>query len=120
MSERKPINRAGMLLVGRYEVGILIGVGATGSVWTAKHLVLKSEVVVKFHETVLDNAKEEVTLARFLREAKLLAGINHVNVVAHHASGKTKAGEPFLIMDRLHGQTLATSVRSGAAPTACS
>lgn len=104
---------AGMLLVGRYRIKTLLGSGAMGSVWLAELVALKREVAVKFHDQLVPNADFEVGLKRFMREVRLLSSIGHRNVIRHHESGVTPDGLPYLIMDRLHGQTLEQRMREG-------
>ena len=106
-------DHAGMLLVGRYRIKSLLGTGAMGSVWLAEHVALKREVAVKFHEQVAWQSDSASGLKRFMREVRLLSSIGHRNVIRHHESGVTPDGLPFLIMDRLHGQTLEARMREG-------
>ena len=85
----------------------LLGVGAMGSVWTAEMMALKREVVVKFHEEGFEANESEVALKRFIREARILASVRHRNVAELYEVGKAESGEPYLIMERLTGRTLA-------------
>ncbi len=117
MSARKTdtyvLERGGTLLAGRYRVIELLGVGGMGSVWIAEHLALKRRVVVKFHEEAFVGAGREVALKRFLREARALSAVRHRNVCELHEAGRTEAGEPYLILELLAGQTLAARARHG-------
>ncbi len=107
------LDRGGTILLGRYRVEELIGAGGMGSVWLAQRLVLKQTVVVKFHET-WSSAEDPVRAhQRFLREAQLLAAVRHRNVAELFDSGITEAGDPFLIMERLEGHSLAWRMRDG-------
>lgn len=99
------LDRTGTLLGGRYRVLELIGAGAMGSVWLAEHLALRREVVVKFHESFRDS--DGLGLRRFLREGRALSAVRHRNLVELYEVGHTDRGEPFLIMERLRGRTLA-------------
>ena len=99
------LDRTGALLAGRYRVRELIGAGAMGSVWLAEQTALRREVVVKFHESFRD--EDGLGLKRFLREGRALSAVRHRNVVELHEVGHTDEGEPFLIMERLRGRTLA-------------
>lgn len=101
------VERSGDLVAGRYRIMDLIGVGTTGSVWVAEQMALRTRVVVKFHETGFDGEEDgSEGLLRFLREARLLASVRHRNVSEHYESGTTAAGEPYLIMEHLRGETL--------------
>lgn len=107
------LDRAGTVLHGRYRVTELIGAGGMGSVWLAEQLVLKQIVVVKFHEPWSHAEAPERALARFVREAKLLASVRHRNVTELYEAGTTRSGEPFLIMERLRGHALSWRMRDG-------
>jgi serine/threonine-protein kinase len=99
--------RGGTVLAGRYRVGELLGVGAMGSVWIAEHIVLRRNVVVKFHEESFAGASGKSALARFMREARTLASVRHRNVTELFEVGRTPSGEPYLILELLEGETLA-------------
>ncbi|MCB9597863.1 MAG: serine/threonine protein kinase [Sandaracinaceae bacterium] len=106
------LDRGGTILLGRYRVEELIGAGGMGSVWLAEQLALRQTVVVKFHETWSRAEDPERALERFVREAKLLAAVRHRNVISLFEVGSNE-GEPFLIMERLHGHALAWRMRDG-------
>ncbi|MFK7986468.1 MAG: serine/threonine-protein kinase [Sandaracinaceae bacterium] len=105
------MDRSGDLLAGRYRVRELLGVGGMGSVWIAEHLALKHEVVVKFHEEGFRAAKGDRAYQRFLREARMLGSAPHRNVAELYEAGSNERGVPYLIMQRLHGETLAARLR---------
>ncbi len=99
-------DRTGMILAGRYRITELLGAGSMGSVWVAEQLALRTQVVVKFREELLIGADGEESAARFLREARTLASVRHRNVVELFEVGTADTGEPYLIMEKLKGQTL--------------
>lgn len=105
------LDRGGQILAGRYRVTELLGVGAMGSVWVAEMLSLKRPVVVKFHEDGFIGNAGDVAMQRFLREARTLSSIQHRNVIELHEAGRTDEGEPYLIMEQLHGRTLAARLQ---------
>lgn len=105
------MDRAGDLLAGRYRIRELLGVGGMGSVWIAEHLALKHEVVVKFHEEGFRAAKGDRAYQRFLREARMLGSAPHLNVAELYEAGSNDRGVPYLIMQRLQGETLASRLR---------
>lgn len=107
------LDREGLVLRGRYRVLELIGTGGMGSVWTAEQLALRREVVVKFHETWSPQGKPQQAIARFVREAELLASVHHRNVTELYEVGRTDEGEPFLIMEKLVGHPLSHLMREG-------
>ncbi len=110
-SETYVLERGGTLLAGRYRVIELLGVGAMGSVWIAEQLALKRKVVVKFHEEAFVGAGRRTALTRFMREARTLASVHHRNVTELYEVGRTEAGEPYLILELLSGETLAARMR---------
>lgn len=107
------LDRGGTILLGRYRVQELIGTGGMGSVWVVEQLVLKQTAVVKFHESWSSREHSETAIARFVEEARLLAAVHHRNVTRLYEVGRTEDGEPFLIMERLRGDSLAWRMRDG-------
>jgi eukaryotic-like serine/threonine-protein kinase len=99
--------------IGPYEIASLLGVGGMGEVYRSRDSKLGREVAIK----VLPSAvgAEPDRLARFRREAKLLASLNHANIAAIYGledSGTAHA----LVMELVEGPTLADRVKSGPSP----
>ena len=80
-----------------YRLTEKIGEGGMGFVWKAEDTQLGREVALKF-VTGLVNADEE-RLARFDREAKLLASLNHANIATIHGVEEFE-GTRFLVGNR--------------------
>ncbi|HLY14458.1 MAG TPA: serine/threonine-protein kinase, partial [Candidatus Limnocylindrales bacterium] len=103
-------------LAERYRLDARIGSGGFATVFRAHDLRLDRDVAIK---VLLANlASDPVVTARFEREARTLAAINHPNVVAIHdvASGDPDAGsEPYFVMDLCAGGSLADLLN--ASPT---
>jgi eukaryotic-like serine/threonine-protein kinase len=98
----------GTLLAGRYEVVRLLGWGGMAEVFLASDRLLGRQVAVK---VIRDRfADDEKFLARFRREARAAAALNHPNVVAVHDVG-IHEGNPFLVTELVDGRTLAEVVR---------
>ncbi len=98
----------GERLADRYRLDALIGSGGFAAVFRAHDLRLDRDVAVKV--LLANHATDEIVAARFEREARVLAAINHPNVVAIHdvAAGGHEAGtEPFLVMELCDGGSLA-------------
>ena len=98
--------------LGGYEMQALIGVGGMGEVYRAKDLKLGREVAIK----VLPHAftSDPGRLARFDREARTLAALNHPNICAIH--GFEHAGEiRFLVLELVGGDTLAERLQASRA-----
>lgn len=98
-------------LEGRYRLEAEIGRGGLGIVYRATHRGLDRAVAIKLlHEHYGAN---EVLRARFDREAKALAALEHPNIVAvtdYGIAGST----PYLVMELLEGATLAQRLAGGA------
>ena len=95
--------------LGTYEILSSLGAGGMGEVYRARDLRLGREVAVKvLPEAVAANAER---LARFEREARTVAGLNHPNIVTLY-SIEEEDGVRFLTMELVEGQTL-TSLTHG-------
>jgi hypothetical protein len=99
--------------VGPYEVVALLGVGGMGEVLRAKDTKLQREVALKVLPALL--AGDPDRLARFQREAQVLAALNHPNIAHIHGfedSGSTHA----IVMELVEGPTLAERIAQGPVP----
>ena len=100
------------LLSGRYRLGELIGVGGMSDVYQAEDTVLGRPVAVKMMGA--DLARDENFLARFRREAKNSALLNHPAIVSVYDTGETDSPMgrvPFIVMELIQGETLRDIVR---------
>jgi hypothetical protein len=95
----------GPLLIGNgtLELEDPIGRGGMGAVYRARHLKLGRSVAVKF--LPLDLAAQEEFRLRFEREARVLAMLNHPNIVAIHDFGQ-EDGQGFIVMELVVGKPL--------------
>jgi len=99
--------------LGSYEILTPIGAGGMGEVYRARDSKLGRDVALKVLPDAF--ARDADRMARFQREAKLLASLNHTNIAAIHGledSGKTHA----LVMELVEGPTLAERIELGAMP----
>jgi eukaryotic-like serine/threonine-protein kinase len=94
----------------RYELGTLLGRGGMGEVREATDLRLGRAVAIKVLRS--DLAEQEKLRGRFEREARAAARINHPNVVAIYDIGEENS-VPFIVMERLPGDTLAAELAAG-------
>ncbi len=97
--------------VGAYEILAAIGAGGMGEVYKARDTRLKRNVAVKaLPETF---ASDPERLARFQREAEVLASLNHPNIA--HIHGLEEAGGA-LVMEFVEGEDLAQKIARGPIP----
>jgi eukaryotic-like serine/threonine-protein kinase len=99
--------------LGVYEVTSQIGVGGMGEVYRATDTRLKRQVALKILPASL--ATDPDRLARFEREAEVLASLNHPNIAAIHGLEESD-GVKALVMELVEGATLADRIAQGAIP----
>src|SRR6478752_3657580 len=101
--------------IGPYEVTALLGVGGMGEVWRARHLELGRDDALK---VLPDNvAADPARLARFRREAELLASLNHPNIAQVHGLEEVDgSNRRALVMELVEGRTLADRLAAGPMP----
>jgi serine/threonine protein kinase len=95
----------GRVLAERFRIMGRLGSGAMGVVYRARDLTLRRDVAVKVLRGGLVPARE--LAARFEREAEAMASVAHPTVIAVHDRGVTDAGEPFIVMELVDGESLA-------------
>jgi serine/threonine-protein kinase len=104
--------------LGAYEITIPLGAGGMGEVYRATDTKLGRDVAIKVLPAEV--ARDEERLARFEREAKLLASLNHPNIA--HVYGFESASLPdgsaahFLAMELVPGEDLAERLKRGPIP----
>jgi len=99
--------------VGPYEITGAIGAGGMGEVYRARDPKLGRDVAIKVLPEAF--ARDAERMARFQREAKVLASLNHSNIASIYGledSSSTRA----LVMELVEGPTLADRVRQGPIP----
>jgi eukaryotic-like serine/threonine-protein kinase len=98
--------------LGPYEVVSLIGAGGMGEVYRARDTKLNRDVAVKVLPEPLAHDPER--LARFEREAQVLASLNHPHIA--HVHGFDDSTVPALVMELVEGPTLADRIAKGPIP----
>ena len=99
--------------LGPYEIIGSLGAGGMGEVYRAADTNLKRQVAIKVLPASV--ATDADRLARFQREAEVLAALNHPNIA--HIFGVEKSGGTFaLAMELVEGPTLADRIARGAVP----
>lgn len=110
---RRPVGRAsasippgigeGVLLDDTYRLSNCIGEGAMGVVYLGRDERLQRDVAIKFIQPDLVRSKDAHD--RFLREARTMARVHHLNVVEIYAYGEYE-GAPFFVMEYVPGKTV--------------
>src|SRR6185295_157435 len=90
--------------IGGYELIELLGAGGMGEVWRARHRLLDRDVAIKMVRTGKREAGgEDVMRARFESEARTTAALGSPHTVRVFDFGRTDEGDPFYVMELLHG-----------------
>jgi hypothetical protein len=97
----------GKVLDGKYQLRDRIGAGGFGVVFSATHLVMRRPVAVKVFRPTPGNDSAQA-LERFRREAISACLVRHPNAVAVYDSGISAEQIPYLAMELLEGESLAT------------
>jgi Tol biopolymer transport system component len=99
--------------IGHYRISDKLGAGGMGEVWRARDTRLNRDVAIKVLPPGL--AADPERMARFEREAQVLASLNHPNIAVLHGleiAGDSRA----LVMELVEGETLAERIARGAIP----
>ncbi len=96
--------------LGHYEITGILGAGGMGEVYRALDHSLDREVAIKILPTELISDVDR--LERFEREAKVLASLNHPNIVTIHAV-ETRGDVRFFVMELISGRSLEESLEVG-------
>lgn len=101
---------------GRYRIDALLGSGNTGRVYRATQLSVDRDVAVKVLRGNFRNDPQY--RQRFFREAKVISGFNHPNIVRLIDFGEAEGGEySYLVMELVEGVELAALLQRGALDT---
>ncbi len=100
-------------MLGRYSIVGKIGEGGMGQVWRAIDTSLDREVAVKLLPERW--ARDAERLSQFRREARIVASLNHPNIVTIHAVEEVE-GLPFIVMEMVLGTSLRESMTAAGMP----
>ncbi len=103
--------RVGTVVGGEYWIKGLLGVGGMGAVYEAEDAVGRAVAVKVLHPHL---AEDDVVRARFLREVSVVARIDHPHVVSAVDMGVGDDGACFLVMEHVHGASLAEVMLASA------
>ncbi|WP_394824156.1 serine/threonine-protein kinase [Pendulispora albinea] len=115
IQERGGRHLIGKRIDGKYIVRSVLGEGGMGTVYEAEHAAIGRAVAVKvLHPS---QARKKVSVKRFHHEARAAGAIGHPNICEVYDLGELDDGSPYLVMERLVGETLADRIgRQGALP----
>ncbi len=99
--------------LGPYEVLSSLGAGGMGEVYRARDSRLDRDVAIKLLPETF--ARDTERMARFQREAKVLASLSHTNIAAVYGFEEFE-GKRFLVMELAEGETLAERLQRGPLP----
>jgi Tol biopolymer transport system component len=104
--------------LGHYEILASVGAGGMGEVWRAKDMRLGRDVAIKVLPS--DVAEDAERLARFEREARLLAALNHPSIAQVYGFENAPLADGsavhFLAMELVEGEDLAERLKRGPLP----
>jgi predicted Ser/Thr protein kinase len=101
--------------LGAYRLASRIGAGGMGEVWRADDTRLRRTVAIKILPKALaENAESQ---ARFVREARMAAQLNHPNIATIHAIEQDQ-GRSFIVMEYVSGEPLTRRIKQGPMPEA--
>jgi eukaryotic-like serine/threonine-protein kinase len=98
--------KSGDVLGGKYRLVQQIGEGAMGTVWSGENLSTGRKVALKLIQPAANPLRTNDLRERLMREARACGKLSHRNIVHLYDVSETPEGDPFLVMELLHGQTL--------------
>ncbi|HEY4002760.1 MAG TPA: protein kinase, partial [Candidatus Xenobia bacterium] len=98
---------AGHILQQRFLIERVLGQGGMGAVYLARHLALgnRSMAIKEMTIDIADTEKRNQAVAQFLKEAQILAGLDHPNLVRVQDFFEEE-GRQYLVMDYVEGKNL--------------
>jgi len=99
--------------IAHYRVGVKLGQGGMGEVYQATDTKLNRNVALKVLPE--EFAKDHDRMARFKREAQLLASLNHTNIAAIYGL-EEENGVQAIVLELVEGPTLSDRIKQGAIP----
>ena len=103
----------GQILAGKFRIERVLGRGGMGVVVAATHLQLDERVALKF--LLPDALSNPEAVERFAREARAAVKIKSEHVARVSDVGTLESGSPYMVMEYLQGQDLASWIRSSGA-----
>ncbi|HEY5922057.1 MAG TPA: protein kinase [Kofleriaceae bacterium] len=104
-----PTLELGTTLAGKYKILRVLGAGGMGAVYLAENVAIGRQVAIKVLHARM--GRDAATLRRFRQEARATATIGHPGVVDVLDMGETAAGDAFIVMEKLEGQTMGARLK---------
>jgi serine/threonine-protein kinase len=106
--------RPGDVIDGKYRIETMLGEGGMGVVFAASHMAIGNTVAIKIlrREAL---SSEEVS-KRFMREARAMGMLRSEHVIKVIDVGTLPTGEPYMVMEMLHGSDLGSRLKQGPVP----
>ena len=105
-----PRHLLGRTIGNKYKVRSVLGEGGMGTVFEAEHVALGRSVAVKVLHAAQVTKRDAIR--RFQQEARAAGAIGHPNICGVIDLGTLEDGSPYIVMERLSGETLADRVAS--------
>jgi serine/threonine protein kinase len=106
-----PEERVGSTMAGKYRLESILATGGMATVFAGVHAWTEREVAVKILN--YEHARDPEIVRRFLQEARSAAQLKHANVVDVLDMGEDTDGTVYLVLERLHGETLKARMKRG-------
>jgi serine/threonine protein kinase len=106
-----PYHLVGRVLLDKYRIEALIGIGGMGAVYSAHHLTINRRIAFKVLLPHLTLGNEQV-LKLFQREAETAGRLRHENIVDINDAGRTQDGLAYIAMEWLNGHTLDEEIKA--------
>ena len=101
----------GTIVLGRYKIEAQLASGGQGAVYAALDTNMERSVAIKVISCDARSKKEQ----RFQQEARILAALDHPNIVRVYAFGKIDESKSCLVMEYIEGESLAKMIASSGA-----
>ena len=100
----------GSVVAQKYRLVRVLGEGGMGAVWVAQNLTLGVQVALKLIRSEVEGRVDGLS-ERLLTEARAAASIGHPAIIQVFDFGLTEHSEPFIAMELLHGESLASVLK---------
>jgi serine/threonine protein kinase len=99
----------GGVIGDKYAIKGILGEGGMGVVYEAEHMAMGRIVAIKVLHP--ENAQKREAVSRLQHEAKVTGNLGHPNICEIYDMGRLEDGSPYVVMERLRGETLAQKIK---------